>query len=63
MQFLELIAGIVLTVVAVAGVYFSLPRGGKTAGFVGSQWEGYIVTAMIGSFAIGIILVFRGLFV
>jgi hypothetical protein len=63
MQFIELIAGIVLVLAAVASLYFSLPRGGKTARFVGSQWEGYVVTAMIGFFAIGMILTFRGLFV
>ena len=62
MQFIELIAGIAMMVAAFAAFYSSLPREGKMARFVGSQWEGYIVVAMIGTFAVGAILAVHGLF-
>ena len=53
-------AGLVLTVAAAAVFYFSLPRGGKTARFVGTEWEGYVVVAMIGVLGIGVIMTIVG---
>jgi hypothetical protein len=53
---LALIAGLALIALAVAAFLYSLPRGGKTAPFVGTEWEGYAVTTMIGTAGIGFIL-------
>ena len=41
------------------GVCLSLPRHGKTARFVGTEWEGYVVVMMIGFLGIGVVLVFH----
>jgi hypothetical protein len=53
---MTLIIGIIALVVFGAALYYSIPRGGKTARFVGSEWEGYIVVAMISGIAMGAIL-------
>lgn len=55
-----ILAGLVMTVAAAAVFYFSLPRGGKTARFVGTEWEGYVVVAMIGVLGIGVIMTIVG---
>lgn len=52
----ELIAGIVLMALAGLTFFYCLPRGGRTARFVGTEWEAYCVVAMIGTFGIGAIL-------
>ena len=57
---LTLIAGLALIALAVASFVYSLPRGGKTARFVGTEWEGYVVTTMIGTAGIGCILALAG---
>jgi ABC-type proline/glycine betaine transport system substrate-binding protein len=57
---LALIAGLALMALAVASFLYSLPRGGKTARFVGTEWEGYAVTTMIGSVGIGLMLCLVG---
>jgi hypothetical protein len=49
--------GIVLMLGAAACFVYSLPRDGKTARFVGGEWEGYAVVAMIGGVGIGILLI------
>ena len=54
---MTLILGIALVLAAVAAFVFSLPRGGKTARFVGSEWEGYIVVLLICAFGLGSMLV------
>lgn len=56
-----LISGIALTVLSVAVFLFSLPRGGKTARFVGTEWEGYAVTMMIAALGIGVLMSIAGL--
>ena len=53
---MTLIIGIIALVVFGTALYYSMPRGGKTARFVGSEWEGYIVVAMISGIATGAIL-------
>lgn len=53
---MALISGIALMVLALAVFIYSMPRGGKTARFVGTEWEGYAVTTMIGILGIGFIL-------
>jgi hypothetical protein len=55
-----LISGILLMVLAAVAFVYSLPRGGKTAWFVGAEWEGYVVVSMIGSLGVGAMLVFAG---
>ena len=55
-----ILAGLVMAVAAAAVFYFSLPRGGKTTRFVGTEWEGYVVVAMIGVLGIGVIMTIVG---
>ena len=54
------VGGLVLTAVAATAFYFSLPRDGKVARFVGTEWEGYAVVAMIGVLGIGVIMTIVG---
>jgi hypothetical protein len=61
MEMLELIAGIVLTVLALSAFVYSLPRHGKTVWFAGSEWEGYAVVAMVGGFGMGVIFIILGI--
>ena len=56
-----IIIGIILFVVAVAAFYYSLPREGKVARFVGTQSEGYVVVVMLAAGAMGTILAVSGL--
>ena len=58
---MSVIFGIALSLAAVAVFYYSLPRNGKLAKFVGTEWEGYAVVGMIGVFGIGAILIITGL--
>ena len=53
---MTLFFGVALIALALAAFIYSLPRGGKTARFVGTEWEGYVVTTMIGAAGIGFIL-------
>ena len=55
-----LISGIALMALTAASFVYSLPRGGRTAPFVGTQWEGYAVVLMIAAFGVGAMLVFSG---
>ena len=57
---MTLIGGVVLIVLTVSLFVYSLPRGGKTARFVGSEWEGYVVVAMVGALSIGLIMTIVG---
>jgi hypothetical protein len=57
---MALVFGIVLVALAVAAFSFSLPRGGKTARFVGTQSEGYLVVAMLCTFGVGLMLAVSG---
>ena len=52
-----LVSGIALVALAFAAFFFSLPRGGKTARFVGTGSEGYVVVVMLCVFGIGAMLV------
>ena len=58
---MQFIAGIVIVVAAAIAFYWSLPRAGKTVWFVGKEWEGYAVVAMLMTFALGIVLAVSGL--
>ena len=55
-----LATGIVMAALALSAFVYSLPRGGKVAPFVGTQWEGYAVVLIIGFFAVGLILSLLG---
>jgi hypothetical protein len=57
---MTLIFGLAVMLVAIAALYFSLPRGGKTSWFVGTKWEAYLVVAMVGSVGVGLLLVIAG---
>jgi hypothetical protein len=50
------ISGLALMLVAIAAFYYSLPRKGKAAWFVGTQWEGYVVVIMLGALGVGLML-------
>jgi hypothetical protein len=57
---MTLVIGVLLVVGTVAIFVFSLPRGGKTARFVGHEWEGYVVVAILCVFGFGLMLVVSG---
>jgi hypothetical protein len=57
---MALLLGILIAALAVVAFVFSLPRGGKTARFVGSQWEGYVVVLMLCTFGVGLMLMASG---
>jgi hypothetical protein len=61
MPMLELISGVVLTVITLVAFIYSLPRKGKHAWFVGSEWEGYVVVLMVSGFGLGTVLIILGL--
>ena len=58
---MNLIYGLALVALSIGAFLFSLPRNGKTAIFVGTQWEGYIVALFIGVLGIGGVLTITGL--
>ena len=55
-----LIAGIVLIILAVGAFWFSLPRHGKLAPFVGTQLEGFAVAFMVAALGGGLASVIAG---
>lgn len=57
---MTLIFGLVLIALAAGAFVYSLPRGGRTARFVGTKWEGYAVVVLIGAVGIGIIMAITG---
>ena len=57
---MTLLIGVLLVVGTLAAFILSLPRGGKTARFVGYEWEGYVVVAMLCVFGFGLMLVISG---
>ena len=58
---MQLIAGIALVVLSIASFVGSLPRRGKTARFVGTEWEGYIAAGLVGALGLGVVLCISGL--
>jgi hypothetical protein len=57
---MQLVVGIVLVVLTVVGFIRSLPRQGRTARFVGTEWEGYVIAGMIGALGFGAVLIITG---
>jgi hypothetical protein len=58
---MQLIVGIALVVLSIGSFVGSLPREGKTAKFVGTELEGYVVAGMIGVLGMGVVLCISGL--
>ena len=58
---MQSVIGIVITIAAALAFVWSLPRAGRTAWYVGSEWEGYVVVALVGAFGLGIVLTISGL--
>ena len=58
---MTLIVGIALVVLSIGSFVRSLPREGRTAKFVGTHWEGYVVAGMIGVLGLGVVLCIAGL--
>ena len=54
------VVGVAIALAALAAFYYSLPRNGQVARFVGTEWEGYAVVAMICAFATGLLLTVTG---
>ena len=57
---MTMLVGVVLLAASLAAFMYSLPRRGKTAKFVGSAWEGYVVVALICVLALGLTLAISG---
>jgi hypothetical protein len=57
---MQLITGIVLVALAVGSFISSLPRRGRTARFVGTEWEGYVVAGMVGALGLGVVMIIAG---
>ena len=58
---MNIILGLALTAISLGAFWASLPRNGKTAKFVGTEWEGYIVAGFIGVLGVGGVLLVSGL--
>jgi hypothetical protein len=58
---MTIIIGLACAVLAVTAFIFSVPRGGKVAPFVGTEWEAYVVVMMICLLATGLILTIVGI--
>jgi hypothetical protein len=54
---MTLISGLAVTLVAIAALFFSMPRKGKTAWFVGTELEGYLVVLMIAALGVGLAMI------
>jgi hypothetical protein len=58
---MTIIIGLACAALALTAFIYSLPRGGRRARFVGTEWEAYAVVAMIGLFAVGIVMILVGI--
>ena len=58
---MTIIIGLACAVMAVTAFIYSLPRGGKHAFFVGTEWEAYAVVAMISLLAVGLVMTVVGI--
>jgi len=54
-------SGLALVAISVGAFWASLPRNDKTAKFVGTEWEGYIVAGFVGLLGIGAVMAISGL--
>ena len=52
--------GVVLLILVAAFYFYSFPRGGKLASFVGTSWETPLTLAATCGVAIGFVLVMAG---
>jgi hypothetical protein len=58
---MTVIIGVVFVVLAVTAFVYSLPRGGRLARFVGTEWEPYAVVMMISFLATGLVMTIVGI--
>ena len=58
---MTLLFGLALLALAAGAFVYSLPRGGRTVPYVGTEWEGYVVAGLIGMLGIGLLLSLVGL--
>jgi hypothetical protein len=57
---MTMLVGAVLLAASLAVYLYSLPRGGRTARFVGSPLEGYIVVGLVCLLGLGLLLTITG---
>ena len=57
---MTMLVGAVILAASLAAFVYSLPRGGRTAKFVGSPWEGYIVVGLVCLLGLGLLLTITG---
>lgn len=57
---MTLLVGVVLFAASLAVFVHSMPRGGRTAKFVGGPWEGYIVVVLVCIAGLGLMLTITG---
>ena len=57
---MTMLVGAVILAASLAAFLYSLPRGGRTARFVGSPWEGYIVVMLVCLLGLGVLLTITG---
>ncbi|HET7680069.1 MAG TPA: hypothetical protein VFK79_08055 [Xanthobacteraceae bacterium] len=58
---MTIIIGVAFVVLGAAAFIYSLPRGGRVARFVGTNWEGYAVVMMISLLAVGLVMIISGI--
>ena len=58
---MNVIIGLSFVGLAVTTFIYSLPRGGRVARFVGTEWEAYAVVMMISLLAVGVVMTVVGL--
>lgn len=58
---MTIIIGLACAALGLAAFIYSLPRGGRSARFVGTEWEAYAVVMMISLFMIGIVITLVGI--
>jgi hypothetical protein len=57
---MTMLVGAVILAASLAIYVYSLPRGGRTARFVGSPLEGYIVVGLVCLLGLGLLLTITG---
>ena len=58
---MTIIIGLACAALGLGAFIYSLPRGGKRAFFVGTEWEAYAVVMMLCLLATGLVLTLVGI--
>ena len=58
---MTIILGLACAALGLTAFIYSLPRGGRHARFVGTEWEAYAVVAMISLLTVGIVMTLVGI--